>query len=93
MHEVGLVALLLHRVRQRPLYDAQLDEPFGDPLHAGPVHLAQCGSGPNDRQRRCLRLQHQVVDSGLGWAEPARYREGARDVRRVVVELAARINQ
>src|SRR5882672_785627 len=87
------VLLVLDERGDFALEQPQLDQTLGNHAHRGFVRMIPMVSGTHLVDGGELSFQHDVVDRTLGRREPAADRKRARDVRGVIIMLAARVEQ
>ena len=87
------VGAILDQFGRRALEQSQLGEALRDDAHRGFMRLIPMVARTHLVDGRQLRLQHHVVDRTLHRGEFAAHREGAGDIRRIVVVFTTGIEQ
>ena len=93
MHVELLVRLVGEHLVDAALAELHVDEAAHQHARGGVVVIDERGAGLHRLDGRFLRGKHELVDVLLRRGELPVHREGARDVRGIAVELAARVDQ
>ena len=93
VHVVLLVGTVLDDVVDRAREQLEAYHPFDELAHRRLVDLFEGVPGRAERERGFLRGEHGLVDGAVRRVEAAAHRVGARHVRRVARELAARVDE